>query len=131
MTEFICPEEDEELAARFAGRGLIMGEEADFPRLGRGDEEADEAGFGLGCACLVGVVCTELMGEGCAEQIGEVCAEGIREVCAERIGEGCANGAGGCAEGCVGLAGEVWEACSTGEMPKMAPHWALILSRRC
>ena len=44
-------EEDEELAVRFAGRGLMMGDEADFPRLGRGDEEADEAGFGLGCAC--------------------------------------------------------------------------------
>ena len=31
-------EEDEELAVRFAGRGLMMGDEADYPRLGRGDD---------------------------------------------------------------------------------------------
>ena len=79
------------------------------------------------------MVCAEVMGEGCAERIGEVCAERMGEAGSGRAGEGGGGGAGagGCADGCASLIGEVWEACSRGEMPKMPPHWSLILSRRC
>ena len=137
-------DDDDEVAARSAEVGLMMGDEADFARLGRGDEEADDIWLGL--ACWVGVVCVELMGEDCAERVGEGCGEGVGEASAGggggagfRGGAGSVGGggagtggmAGTDAGGCAGLMGEVWEACAIGVMPKMPPHWTLILSRRC